>query len=152
MFDAAVFVKLHQVYRDKASSSRSIHNKKYMLDALKAIGFDPRFKWLGLENEKAFREGVAKPQWTVLAELGRFKNPGLIQIAAADLCRNPPQTATEAIRQLRETRINRRALGSPEALANKLHAVMNKYLEEHPELSKRDIMSAIASLSIFYPS
>jgi hypothetical protein len=139
------------LYSDVATV-RGRQNKAYLIEAIGALKIDPeaaypqayhdRFPWLF----GADRTNGSTWRFSVLAELGRIRDPEEIVAAAEELCRIEPPSTKAAIALVREWRGARRADPSAHRLHARLARTIEGYLDEYPDTTFSGVLQALALL------
>lgn len=105
-----------------------------------------RFRWL-YDHEAEAQQRPRPIRTTLLAHLGRLRDPELILQAADLLCEWRPKTAA-GVAWLRRLRTGRPATGNAVDLANTLIAAFNGYMGRNPETGAATAVHAVERLSI----
>lgn len=137
---------------DGCASRHGVTNRWYQHRAFEVLfmpdggSLDPerqeRFRWL-LDPEKE-RAGVPRAvRTTLLQELGRFADDGVMLEAADVLCETKPKTKA-GVAWLRRVRLGTPPRGDALQLANELITALNGYRARYPETTREDMLAALA--------
>jgi hypothetical protein len=106
----------------------------------------PEFKWL--YDHEGCLAGRVEPRFTILAELGRLKNPEVIRAAARQLCKDRPRSKV-AVAWLRRLRLDSVREGPPRPgpgdadVANALITALNDFMATHPGTRWADAVEGV---------
>lgn len=105
------------------------------------------FSWLLVSPQRGAREGRRRIlRRTLLAELGRITDDGLLVEAARLLCERKPKTR-EGVQWIRRLRVEgKQKHGDADQLADELIRTANDFLARYPETSDEDLLGAIEVL------
>lgn len=103
-----------------------------------------RFRWL-YDHEAEAQKRPRHIRTTLLAHLGRLRDPDLILQAADRLCEWRPTTAA-GVAWLRRLRTGKPATGNAEDLADTLIAAFNAYMGRNPETTAETVGAAMAHI------
>lgn len=79
---------------------------------------------------------------TLLAELGRLRDPEVIRETALELCERRPKTA-DGVLWVRRMRTGIRPQPDADRLANQICRLLDSYCSAHPGTGKQDMLAAL---------
>lgn len=122
----------------KIKSTRGLQEKQHQTRAVLLVMDQPEFRWL-------FDPETGTCRSTILTELGRIDDDGLLLEMAAEICRRKP-TSREAVAAIRRVR-GARSEPSSQRLAVKLVKTIDAYLKRYPTTTWQHVRVALIQAS-----
>lgn len=135
--DRALEQFLRSLY-PKVKSTRGLQEKQHQTRAVLLVMDQPEFRWL-------FDPATGTCRSTILTELGRIEDDGLLLEMAAEICRRRPKTR-EAVAAIRRVR-GARSEPSSRQLAVKLVKSIDAYLKRYPATTWQQVRVALFQTS-----
>jgi hypothetical protein len=132
----------------EARTVRSIQNKWFLVQAQRVLRHEPELTWLlDLDpSTHAIQKGGAY-RMTILQELRRIEDEGVMKAVARRLCELKPSTR-EAVAMIRRFRLGRSAPASVNQLVDALAQTIDDYRMRHPQITDAQIHEALQMVGV----